>query len=252
VSPFFRRKPTRPGQDDVARRVICLGAVVARGSAIMALRQTGDPAELEQARTVVSEAEGWLADEGLASDVSAQERAFLARSPDEIGDDELVQISWRTESSGVLLWALSYLDELPPYDRQIEGGGEYVPLGAPTASFIADAELRDESTIDRARDLAELWHWRARTTQLQRGDASVGLPDGLTLDEIVAKTANHAHERGEIPSPIDDDFPAFGKAYRELTEEEHSEASSIAMERQYALNWLCGYCSDWDEVSTDT
>lgn len=218
----------------------------------MALRQTADPAELEQARTVVSDVEGWLEDEGLASNVSAQERAFLARPPDEIGDDVLVQISWRTESGGVLLWALSYLDELPPYDRQIEGGGEYVPRGAPTASFIADAELRDESTIDRARDLAELWHWRARTTQLQqRGDA-IELPGGLTLDDIAVKAATHAHECGDIPAPIDGDFPAFGKAYRELTEEEHSEASSIAMERQYALNWLCGYSSDWDEVSTDT
>ena len=48
------------------------------------------------------------------------------------------------------------------------------------------------------------------------------------------------------------DFPAFGKAYRNLSEDEYEQATSIAMERHLALNWLCGYDSDWDETPTDT
>jgi hypothetical protein len=33
---------------------------------------------------------------------------------------------------------------------------------------------------------------------------------------------------------------------------EWSEMTSIARERQYGLNWMCGYSSDWDDVPTDT
>jgi hypothetical protein len=42
---------------------------------------------------------------------------------------------------------------------------------------------------------------------------------------------------GDIPTPIGDDFPAFGKAYRDLTNEEYSQATSIAVEGHGAL-WL--------------
>ena len=53
---------------------------------------------------------------------------------------------------------------------------------------------------------------------------------------------------------IADDFPAKGKAYRDLTAEEWSELRSITAERHYALNWLCGRApkNKWDETPTDT
>lgn len=51
---------------------------------------------------------------------------------------------------------------------------------------------------------------------------------------------------------IDGDFPAFDKAYREATAEESEVLRSIALERHYTLNWLCGMGEDWDEVPTDT
>ena len=43
-------------------------------------------------------------------------------------------------------------------------------------------------------------------------------------------------------------------SYRDLTDEEWSSIRSIAFERHFALNWLCGYAPDnrWDETPTDT
>jgi hypothetical protein len=77
-------------------------------------------------------------------------------------------------------------------------------------------------------------------------------PPGLTFAKIVSITADAAHKAGEIPAPVDGDFPLFGKAYGALTEDEYGIAHSIAMERHYAFNWLCGYAPDWDSVRTDT
>ena len=53
---------------------------------------------------------------------------------------------------------------------------------------------------------------------------------------------------------IHDDFPAKGKAYRDLTADEWSEVRSVCAERHYALNWLCGYApgNDWDHTPTET
>ena len=59
-------------------------------------------------------------------------------------------------------------------------------------------------------------------------------------------------ERGLLPAPMRGDFRAFGKVYRHLTPEQHSEAMSIALERHHALNWLCGVGETWEEVTTDT
>jgi hypothetical protein len=110
----------------------------------------------------------------------------------------------------VLLWALSALDEMPPYDERFERLPAFVPLLAPTADFRRTANLRSAEDIGRARDLAERWHGRARTRQLGEGD----------------------HPRVER---VDLD----------------ADVTAAAVERHYALNWLCGYASDWDSVPTE-
>ena len=51
----------------------------------------------------------------------------------------------------------------------------------------------------------------------------------------------------------DEDCAAFGKPYRELTEDEWQMTTSITVERHFALNWLCGYAPNnrWDDTPTD-
>jgi hypothetical protein len=60
------------------------------------------------------------------------------------------------------------------------------------------------------------------------------------LVRLRLREAEHRHEQ------------TFGKPYAELTESEWSTMQSIASERWYGLNWVCGYAMDWDKVPTDT
>lgn len=75
-----------------------------------------------------------------------------------------------------------------------------------------------------------------------------------SFDDLAQDAAMAAQERNVFPATIDGDFPAKGKAYRNLTEMEWSEVRSIAMERHKTLNWLCGYAPGncWDETPTET
>jgi hypothetical protein len=169
-------------------------------------------------------------------------RAALAKLP--AADPAVVDAVWRGEALGTLLWALQLL-ELPAYDQAFDP--EQV-----AAVELGDAELRDEEEIDLERESARLWHWRARTTELQAG-GEVDLPERYeTFDQLIAATAMRGFEQGLLPAPIRGDFRAYGKTYRQLTPEEHAEAHSIAAERHHALNWLCGAGASWDDVPLDT
>ncbi|NUR75793.1 MAG: DUF4272 domain-containing protein [Thermoleophilia bacterium] len=169
-------------------------------------------------------------------------RAALQRLPDD--DPAVVDAVWRGEALGTLLWALQLI-ELPPYDEPFapeEVAG--VELG--------EARLRDGEEIELERESARLWHWRARTTELQAA-GNVELPERYaTFDQLIAATAMRGFEQGVLPAPMRGDFRAYGKVYRQLTPEQHTEAHSIAVERQHALNWLCGEGRSWDDVPLDT
>ena len=146
------------------------------------------------------------------------------------------------EARGALLWALQ-LAELPPYDQPF----------APEAleASLAGAQLRATDEIDRERQTARLWHWRARTAALA-DDGAPDLPERFaSLDQAVAAVAVRGHERGLLPQPLRGDFRAYGKIYRHLGTDERAEAHSIAAERHHALAWLCGEGA-WDDVPLDT
>ncbi len=66
--------------------------------------------------------------------------------------------------------------------------------------------------------------------------------------------AEKAAEDGLFDRAIEGDFPAHGRSYAQLTADEWSAVSSIAMERHKALNWLCGYApgNKWEDTPTDT
>jgi hypothetical protein len=169
-------------------------------------------------------------------------RAALAKLPSD--DPAVVDAVWRGEALGTLLWALQLL-ELPAYDEPFDP--EEV-----AAVALDDADLRDAEEIELERDSARLWHWRARTTSLQAAGA-LELPERYaTFDQLIAATAMRGYEQGVLPAPMRGDFRAFGKVYRHLTPEQHAEAHSIAVERHYALNWLCGEGETWDDVPLDT
>jgi hypothetical protein len=169
-------------------------------------------------------------------------RAALAQLPSD--DPAVVDAIWRGEALGTLLWALQ-LTELPAYDQPFDP--EEV-----AAVELAVGELRDPEDLELERDSARLWHWRARTTELQ-ASGTLQLPARYSsFDQLIAATAMRGFESGVLPSPMRGDFQAYGKVYRHLSPEQHAEAHSIAVERHHALNWLCGAGETWDDVPLDT
>jgi hypothetical protein len=169
-------------------------------------------------------------------------RAAVARL--DAPDEAVVDAIWRGEALGTLLWALQ-LEELPAYDHPFA-------TDEVAAAELEGAALRDVEEIELEREAARLWHWRARTTELQAA-GKLELPERYsTFDQLIAATAMRGYEEGLLPAPMRGDFRAYGKVYRHLTPTQHAEALSIALERHHALNWLCGAGATWDDVPLDT
>jgi hypothetical protein len=178
--------------------------------------------------------------------LSASLREALERLPADAADPELVEAVWEGEGLGMLVWALGRA-QLPPYDRRFD----HARLLETT---LESAALRSAEEIDRARQVARLWHWRARTAALQsEAGGEVALPtQWQSFDQLVGATAMRGYERGLLPRPVRGDFPAFATIYRSLSAEQRAEAHQLAWQRHRALNWLCGLGKSWETVPTDT
>jgi hypothetical protein len=170
-------------------------------------------------------------------------RSALAQ-PDLRREPAAIEAVWHGEALGTLLWALQ-LAELPPYDEP------FVPEEV-VAAGLEGAELREPEDIDDERESARLWHWRARTSELQR-NGGTPLPDRYSsFDQLIASVAMRGYEQGLLPPPVRGDFPAYGGEYRRLASEQLAEAHAIAAERHHALAWLTAPGIPWSGVPLDT
>jgi hypothetical protein len=200
-----------------------------------------------------------LQKENLWDHVSAWEQAFFGTPVQNLTQRDVLNAFWRKEAAHTLMWALN-LCPLNAYDVE---AAEKTALDVGTAGleqFIARSELRTPEEIDKARQVAELWHWRSRTRELQEANRPFETNEALkkagihTYEDVVRMSAEAAEKEGDIPPRIGDDFPAYGKPYRDLDPNEWSRVRSISIERHFTLNWLCGraFGNDWDKTPTDT
>lgn len=158
---ILRRKRERvaPDQDAVVDRVLCLSVTVMLGTIVAALEE--GEMDGEHAERYVTESHRWLRREQLAEALSVRERALIIKPLADWTERERSDAGWRSESVGVLLWALSSFDDIPAYDTRFETLPALVPLLAPTAEFRATASLRSPDLLAQAREAAELAHGRA-------------------------------------------------------------------------------------------
>lgn len=242
------RKTEMQSPQQVAYRALALGALVMRG----VLEQHERVSRTDQAR-LANEAGvrgllAWMRAEKLFKRQSAEEERLFRGALGKWTYDEVTTASWRVEALGTLLWAIQKFEALPPYDTlfDLREALDPIPFYEPTDTFADGAVLRPESDIRRARNAAQLWHWRSR---LRYADPAPGA--GMTVPEIIAEAAARAHHQGEIDAPIAGDFPAFDKAFAALDEDEYGRVAATAVERHLALNWVCGYAEDWDRTPVE-
>lgn len=191
---------------------------------------------------------------GLWNDMEPEERSFIAAHSGEFAGQVWIDKLWAIESIACLLWSLGQVSDLLPYDQQADRQlVNKFPQGS-VGIIVQDAVLRARELLEAQRDVAELWHWRSRTQKLQESGYKFSLPSGMTIEKIIGTASAKAALDGVIPAQIDDDFPAFGKAYRDITRAEYIKATFIAMERHRAFNWLCGLAPSnrWAETATET
>lgn len=79
------------------------------------------------------------------------------------------------------------------------------------------------------------------------------LKNGMTINEVISMAGKRGGDERDFV-PIDGDFPAFGKPFRDVSDEEFLRIRSISQERHKALNWLCGYAprNCWSDTPTNT
>ena len=195
-----------------------------------------------------------LRQSGLWNEMGDEEKKFMRAPSADVTPQMRIDASWRVESVVCLLWALGYIPAVLAYDQQADPElTNKLPVESAEA-MRKKAVLRDRELIEKQRDLAELWHWRSRTRQLQKAHHEFTFPGDMTIEKVIAMATAKAASEGCIPAVINEDFPAYGKAYRDLSVEEYSSATSIALERHRSFNWLCGLApgNRWSETPTDT
>ena len=190
-----------------------------------------------------------LKQDGMWKEMTKEERNFMKARALEITPQAYAIASWLAESAACLLWAVGYVSEMPAYDEEV-GSEAMDKFPAESASvLIKKARLRSPEEIEKQRGIAERWHWRSLIRIQQESEPSFTFPD-CTMDELLQTISAKAAMDGEIPTPVEGDFPAFDKAYRDLTVEEFSVAASIATERHRAFDWLCGFAPKQSQKQT--
>lgn len=243
----------------VAYRALCLGALLKRSEWELAVQNSDERFIFDGVRNHVlqkyqqfnADLLQWLSTEKIMPHLSKSERRILKQPFGTWSERTLMCIGWRLEALGILLWALKRVDTIPTYDDPFiaEEMIESLDLLNPTIDFIWLASLHPAEELRIARDSAEQWNWRSRATELER--MGVRPPDGVTFSDVIRFTAERALDNGHLPHLIHGDFPAFGKAYVDLTDDEYALTSAIAYERYFALNWVCELSTSWEGIRID-
>ncbi len=232
---------------EVGARLIMIAAVCHRAYLERAEADTGaDDPEAERFDLVA-----WLRTEGLDPIATPVERHVLQTRLGRLTNDETDAASWQTEALAALAWATGILDALPPYHVPIDPGPLLDALPSPwdkTAPFRTTVRLRPEEEIAEERERAELWHWRATMVDLLREARG---KEAQRLGAVIREVAGEAGRAGIVDHVAAGDFAVDGRPYRDLDEEALGMATAISAERHHALNWLCGFGTDWDNVPTD-
>jgi hypothetical protein len=195
----------------------------------------------------------WAMVNGFADEATTDEMLILAASLGTVPAQLWEDIEGAAEGAVALLWALGYLEEMPAYDWRpdLPPIAQHVPVMGDATGFVEQASLRSRVEIEKARTLAEIWHWRADTTRILMERPNEASVSNWYRREVLALTAQWAAEGSDASALIEGDMPAFGKSYAALTEDEWWHCYMLAIERHRAVNWLCGYDEAWDDVPID-
>ena len=249
-----KKKETRPSPTEAAQRLLIFRFQIIHAisnpppSFLVEQLETMDDAER---RKIVQEMDeklrllgASLRVMGLWDNMTDEERKFLSTPPHKQEYGSYYEAECAIEAAVCLMWTLKLIDDLPSWDYDADPKIVSIIPSAHDAAvqFLNHASFIREAKIDEARDAAELWHWRSHMRDLElEGYQLPKKSQFKTVDELVRYTAAEYHKKGLISEPVDGDFPAYGKAYRDLTDSEWMRIRVTSIQRHRVFNWLCGY-----------
>ncbi len=257
-----------PLVQEVARRALVLRAL-AELSTFPRAGESAAPAAIRHFEEERQNLVRWLKSERIWGAASNAERTLLGTPVGTPPPSETPDVASAHEQLAVILWALRFRNELPAFDARAPSlsvlGRSLPTSGSATAQFIEGARLRPASEIQHAREAAEMWFLRSWVRDVveqgnppeaeaiepmvedlrakaREANFDLGpIRDGRSFfQELIRFSAHDAHVRRLTPPPIADDFPALGKAYRDLSGADHRRLSVLVRRRLMALNWLAG------------
>ena len=236
--------------EPVAYRALALTALLTRTQLEHGVKV--DRSRMPGWRRIQDETTAWMQKEGIDAALSDAERELLARPLGDWSDDNIFECVWRSEALVALLWALGKLPDMPPYGRRVDEAllNPQIPALKPAAPWLESSALRADDDLRAARQTAEFWLWRGRTELMRRRGTET--PAGETYEESIGRAVELAQQQGAIQETIGADVAVDGVAFSKLEDADFANAYSVALERLYAMNWVCGYAEDWDATPTET
>lgn len=129
----------------------------------------------------------FLKDERLWDDVSEGEKNLIKKH--ELTKQDKINLSWRSESIWLMLWAINKVEDLglPATQCSVNEILDRLPgFLAPTKEFIETATTRSTAEILNMSDLIYRIHWATRQAILKREEAPVGLNDSIIYERHYA------------------------------------------------------------------
>jgi hypothetical protein len=146
----------------------------------------------------------------------------------------------------MLAWALGKF-EMPPHDQMVDVNELWGSIGLlddqRTRELLERPVLRSMDEMRATQEKSFALHWRLRNYGLT--------PEVMDFQEFAA-TCWFGPLSIEGVNLVDGDLSLMGKRIDEATEDELSLASSIALERHMAINWLCDGPALYSEADVST
>ncbi|MFK7939897.1 MAG: DUF4272 domain-containing protein [Roseovarius sp.] len=174
--PVLDTLPVIAGLPDAKRRSST--EVANRALALMIVALKGETLDQDLVNAVIGQYDAQAL-------FTPRELAFITAR--QVDDQTRADMTWRYESVAVLLWALGFLDELPPPDTIIDAsvlGNIFSELGPD--GLRGQARLRPQTQILDAADLAYRMNWAAVDARVSNEATPKGLHPGITYERHYA------------------------------------------------------------------
>jgi hypothetical protein len=117
-----------------------------------------------------------------------------------------------------------------------------------TSAWSLKQTLRPESEIARMRELHEVWNWRLEVELERRSSKGQDLAE---LDQLIRTVTQDAITAGLLSPVKSGGFTLDGVPVTAMPPDKIAEHHLLTQQRLIALNWICGFGDDWDNVPID-